>query len=291
MATVIAGGVLEIVTARLRHDTTHELPSLAEPLAHWMLSYRAPTEANATPLTTSRPSDSVLRPAAARADSAPPRLDVAAERGGPPLWRDESARPIALPDARARILKAATEIVGARGYSALSVNEIVRSARVSHRTFRKHFATKDDAFVAAYRDSAKDTFEYALKAFAAETNWKMAVRAGLTAELRFLAMHPEVARLGFIEVYGVGAKALELRESELQLWKAALEPGYQESRAGPLPHKIVSEAVAGGIHQLMREGTLYQPEQLLDLVPDVTYAALAPFIGADAATLAADREA
>jgi disulfide bond formation protein DsbB len=63
-----------------------------------------------------------------------------------------------------------------------------------------------------------------------------------------------------------------------------LEPGYRQKRRSAPPHPIVSEAIAGGIYQLMRELVLHHgPEQLPILSADVTYAALAPFIGAKAA--------
>jgi len=208
----------------------------------------------------------------------------AGDLGSLPLWRDESVRPIAVREPRDRIIEAAVQIASDRGYGALSLNEIARAARVSHHTLRKYFASKNEAFMAAYEAGSRATIAYCLKAYSAETDWRAAVRAGLAAELRFLAMHPELARIGFLEVYAAGSQLLELRETELQLVTAALEPGYRQKRRSAPPHPIVSEAIAGGIYQLMRELVLHHgPEQLPSLSPDVTYAALAPFIGAKAA--------
>ena len=193
-------------------------------------------------------------------------------------------RPVAVREPRDRIIEAAARIASDRGYGALSLNEIARAARVSHHTLRKYFASKNEAFMAAYEAGSRATIAYCLKAYSAETDWRAAVRAGLAAELRFLAMHPELARIGFLEVYAAGSQLLELRETELQLVTAALEPGYRQKRRSAPPHPIVSEAIAGGIYQLMRELVLHQgPEQLPSLSADVTYAALAPFTGAKAA--------
>ena len=288
MVKVIVGGVLEIVTVRLRHHRTDELPKLAEPLIGWMLSYRCAPAAAEDIRRASRQLATSQLAAGTAAKGASDTTD--GEQAAFPLWRDESTRPIAVQKPRARILAAAAEIASEHGYAALSANAIARAARVSHHTFRSHFKDKDEAFIAAYRTGSQDTLEYALKAYAAAPDWPSSVHAGLAAELNFLSNRPALARIGFLEVYAAGVEALKLRETELQQFTAALEPGYR-ARAGALrPHPIVSEAIAGGIYQLMRECVLHHPpERLASLSPEATYAALAPFIGAKAAVSVAIR--
>ena len=252
-----------------------------------MLSYRSPGAA--AEVARARAELSVSA-AAAKPDPRRAPESVAGALGRLPLWRDESVRPISIPDPRARIIAAAAQIASDRGYAALSINEIARAAGVSHHTFRKHFQTKQEAFVAAYREGSRATIEYSLKAYAAAPNWRAAVHAGLAAELRFLAERPALARIGFLEGYAAGSELHELRETELQLFTGALAPGYRETRRSVPPHAVVSEAIAGGIYQLMRECILHDgPERLPDLLPEVTYAALAPFTGAKAAASVAVR--
>jgi AcrR family transcriptional regulator len=282
LRTVIVGGVMEIVTTRLRHGTTKELSGLTEPLTQWMLGYRSPNAAAQIARARDLLSDPQDPPDISQAQES---IDVEDEA---PLWRNHAVRPIAVRDATERIIDAAAEIAAGSGYAALSSNEICRVAGVSHHTFRKHFASSDDAFVAAYRAGSKETIAYCLTAFASESGWPAAVHAGLSAELRFFTIRPTLARLGFFEIYAAGPEALHLRESELQLFTAALEPGYAISTRPP--HRVVSEAIAGGIYQLIRKCMLHSgPERLPVLVPEVTYAALAPFIGAEAAAAAATR--
>ncbi len=288
MIKVIVGGVLEIVTSRLRHDKTDELLLLADPLLAWMLSYRSRdaaaivAHARADLPATAVPTDT---PAA---DLTGERLER--ELGSAPLWRDESARPIALQEQQARIIQATTRIVSDGGYAALSLNKIARAAGVSHHTIRKYFNTANEAFTAAYRAGSRAMIAYCLKAYSAETDWRSAVHAGLAAQLRFLATNPELARIGFLEIYAAGSELLELRETELQLVTAALEPGYRETAAIPPPHEVVSEAIRGGIYRITQAFLLHNPpEQLPTLLPEETYAALAPFVGAEAAASVAER--
>lgn len=286
MITVIVGGVLEIVSARLRQGATNALFELADPLLQWMLVYRSPDAAGEVMR---------LRQALEAATTSINELNVqdSAKRrttgkGSPPLWRDGSVRPIAVRDARERIIEAAAQVAAERGYAALSITEIDRAAGVSHHTFSRHFKSSDEAFIEAYRAGSKETIAHSLKAYTAESTWSTAVYAGLSAELHFLARRPELARIGFLEVYAAGPRALELREAELRLFTAGLAPGYEMRRLGAPPHRIVSEAIAGGIYLLIRERVLHDgPERLPALAADATYAALAPFIGADAAAAAA----
>jgi AcrR family transcriptional regulator len=281
LAKVIVGGVLEIITVRLRTQQADELSGLAEPLVQWMLSYRSPNAASAMAAARARLVGATM--AVETADRGKGGRE--GETGSLPLWRDESVRPIPARDPRARIVEAAAQIASDYGYAALSINEIDRVAGVSHHTFRRFFDTKREAFIAAYREGGQETIEYCLKAYVAARNWKAAVHAGLAAELRFLAMRPALARIGFLEIYAAGPGLLELRETELGLFTAALEPGYRKSRRSPPPHEVFSEAIAGGIYQLIRELVLHHgPERLPELAPEATFAALAPFTGANAAS-------
>jgi AcrR family transcriptional regulator len=281
MATVIVGGVLEIVTGRLRHERTGELAGLVEPLVGWMLSYRSSRAA----VSIARAVETLAagKRSAVHPSARDETLGEGEQGAGSLLWREGAVRPIAVQEPRARIVDAAARVASTQGYAALSANSISRAARVSHHTFRRYFKTKDEAFIATYRAGSKQTIEYCLKAFAGESTWHDSVRAGLVAELEFLSRRPELARIGFLEVYAAGPEGLELREGELHLFTTALEPGYQLAGQEP-PSRVVSEAIAGGIYQMMRDCVLRDgPEQLPRLAAPAVFAALAPFLGADAA--------
>lgn len=285
---VIVGGVLEIVTSRLRHEKTDELLLLAEPLLAWMLSYRSPDAAAIVAHAGAHPPATAVLTDTPAADPTDQRLER--ELGSAPLWRDSSARPIALQDQQARIIQATIRIVSDGGLAALSLSKIAPAAGVSHHTIRKYFSSANDAFAAAYRAGSRAMIAYCLEAYTAETDWRSAVHAGLGAQLRFLATNPELARIGFLEIYAAGSELLELRETELQLVTAALEPGYRETIATPPPHEVVSEAIRGGIYRVTQEFLLHNPpEELPTLLPEETYAALAPFVGAEAAASVAAR--
>lgn len=270
VATAVIGGILEIVVERLRTSRTDELPGLVDPLVQWILAYHHSQAA--VPFLGSLE-------AAAASSSAEPRTPPPATSDSFPLWRGESDRPVDLTDPYTRIVRATLQLTGERGYPALSANAIQRSARVSPQTFRRFFRNKTEAFLAAYREGNQATIDYALKAYTSAPSWPAAVRAGLAAELEFLATQPALARTGFVEVFAAGPQAIELRQQERRLFSAALQPGY--SAAGKPPHAVTSEAITGAIDQLIRRFLLrHEPDKLAVLLQPATFCALAPFLGA-----------
>ena len=54
---------------------------------------------------------------------------------------------------RTRLLEAVGRAVAERGYAAATIDDVVRRAGVSKKTFYDHFADKQDCFLAAYESS------------------------------------------------------------------------------------------------------------------------------------------
>jgi AcrR family transcriptional regulator len=277
LATVIIGGVLGVIAARVRDRRTDELPGLIDPVTDWALAYRSAKAARA--LTQAR------RQASLAAENARTQARGSAGEGSDDpvfaLWRDPTLRPVTASDALARIVRATVQLVDERGFAALSVGEIVREARVSYRTFRKHFGTSEDAFLAAYRAGNQETIEHALRAYAGAPDWPTAVHAGLAAQLQFLAERPELARIGFVEVYSAGPRGIALRDTEMRPFMQALQPGYRTTERNTVPHPVTSELILNGLDQLFRSFLLHDRAELLtSLSAEASYAALAPFLGA-----------
>ncbi len=126
------------------------------------------------------------------------------------------------------------------------------------------------------------------EAYRAAPTWPDAVHRGLVAHAGFLAAHPVIARLGFLEVFPAGPEAIKRLEAALWFFKAGLEQANEQTRrVKPVP-PVAIEAIAGGLFELMRDVVLRRgPQELPAVVPDTTYAALAPFIGAKPAAIEA----
>ena len=113
---------------------------------------------------------------------------------------------------RTRLLEAAGRAVAEKGYAAATIEDIVRGAGVSKKTFYEHFADKLGCFLAAYEVASDELLEHVSGAQDAGGDWVDRTRAGIHAYLRWLAAEPALARVFLIEIAAAGPEALERRE-------------------------------------------------------------------------------
>src|SRR5215208_7384684 len=61
---------------------------------------------------------------------------------------------------RTRLLEAVGRAVAEKGYAAATIDDIVRGAGVSKKTFYEHFQDKLDCFLAAYEAASDELYEH-----------------------------------------------------------------------------------------------------------------------------------
>ena len=188
---------------------------------------------------------------------------------------------------RERILTALAQVVAESGYADLTVEAVVARAGVSRRTFYQHFSNKEDAFLAAYGAFAACVLERVEQAQRSETNFARQAEAILRAVLQQLADNPAAAHMLVVEVLAAGPKAIERRNAALRLMTEivnrttcalAVEQGQQP------PPMITAETVVDGLvevvyNRVQRRETSALPQ----LLPDLVYCALLPYVGSAAA--------
>ena len=113
---------------------------------------------------------------------------------------------------RARLLEATGRAVAEKGYAAATIDDIVRGAGVSKKTFYEHFPDKLGCFLAAYEAASDELLEHVRVAQDSAGDWVDRTRAGIHAYLRWLAAEPALARVFLIEIAAAGPEALEHRE-------------------------------------------------------------------------------
>jgi AcrR family transcriptional regulator len=162
------------------------------------------------------------------------------------------------------------------------VADIVERARVSHRTFYEHFDNKEDAVVAALDLGSAQMLAAAMPAFRREEGeWQRAIQATQEEMFTFGVQEPEYARLGAVEIFGAGTRALEQREKVTEGMELLLAKGYELKPDAP---PITAEAIGGALYALFYDFVKQRgPERLAEVVPPVVYVTLAPFLGAEEA--------
>lgn len=286
-ATILLGGIREVVATRLRNGVATQLSPIAGELTAWANDYPL-----APPKGIEPPTSAAERRKALTAGKAPsfPRTATPGERL-PSGRHDLSPRYVAL-NQRERILDAVAETAAAAGYTGLAIPAIAKHAHISHQTFYEHFPNKQDAFLAALKVAIGGALRVSSEAVAAAGQWPDAVVQGIHTFLRALAVEPAYARLGMVEAMAGGPEALDLREQAVRSFADFLQPGYDMAAdAGLEPPALAAEAIVGGAWQTIHlEIAAGRTGDLPLLAPMLIYAALTPFLGAKEAAKHARRK-
>jgi hypothetical protein len=146
---------------------------------------------------------------------------------------------------------------------------------------RTDAALEEDAFLSALDSGSAQMLGTVLPAFRRAKTWEESVRAAYEAMFSFGIEEPEYTTLGAVEMYTVGRRALQTRDTVMEGLEALLVPGYELTPDTP---PIAAEAIGGAIYALIYDQVKNNgPESLPELAPMATYMTLAPFVGAEQA--------
>lgn len=182
------------------------------------------------------------------------------------------------------ILEAMVRVVGRQGYKATSVAEVIEEAEVSRTTFYKYFEDKHECFLAAYDMVTERLLAEVIANCDAEQTWLERVRVGLATVVDLFALDPELARTAIVEVAAAGADARQRHWNAISRFTEFLADGEELAGDHELPENIALMA-AGAVSGLIFDELLTgKAERLPDLLPDLLFALLVPYIGPGAAT-------
>jgi AcrR family transcriptional regulator len=124
---------------------------------------------------------------------------------------------------RERLVRAMGQCVSEQGYADTTIADVVRIARTSRTAFYKHFADKEECFLATYQQMTNMRIAASLEAAAQCEAWDEKLDAGIAAYFRWMAEHPEVAVTTVVEVHCAGPRALDARSDALGGWTKTVE--------------------------------------------------------------------
>jgi AcrR family transcriptional regulator len=148
-----------------------------------------------------------------------------------------------------KILTAALEEFGERGFSEASIVGITRRAKVALGTFYTYFDSKEEVFQALVRDMSAQVRDYVAPALGEATDGLDRERRALAAFLRFAGDHKQVYRIideaefvdpqGFRTHYETTAARIADRLAE------AADRGELRKDESPFAHEVVAWALMG----------------------------------------------
>ncbi len=171
---------------------------------------------------------------------------------------------------RTRMLEAVGGAVAEKGYAATTIDDIVRGAGVSKKTFYEHFQDKLGCFLAALRGGQRRALRARARGAGrgsgergADDAWRERTHAGIRAYLRWLAAEPALARVFLIEVAAAGPEALARRERLRDRYAGRMRD-LQDGDTG-VPEEIFHAVVAAADDLVVRR--LREGRDLLELEP------------------------
>jgi AcrR family transcriptional regulator len=188
---------------------------------------------------------------------------------------------------RERLLRAAIAAVAESGYSAVTVADIVRRAKVSRAAFYVHFPGKDDCFLAATGEGGQLLLRQVrttARSVPEDAPVEDALRAGLRAFLEFLAKEPAFARVFYIDMPAAGPVAVARLHAATKRFVKVNREWHERARARhpdwPAVPGEAYLALAGATEELIREWvTTDRTEELPELEDTLVFLHLAVLAG------------
>lgn len=206
-----------------------------------------------------------------RSATAPDRL---LPRGRHDLPREFVAR-----TQRERLIDAMARTVAVKGYVGTSLNDVCAAAGVSTKAFYQHFTDKEACFLATFAAGVELLQRSVVAAYEQPGRWPERIRRGLATLLSILADQPAFAALAVVEVLAAGPRALQCRRELLAGYLRFFADAPRRPSLPDVPSPSVQAVVAGVYGMIFEYVATGRARELPELLPDLTYFVLAPFVG------------
>jgi AcrR family transcriptional regulator len=187
---------------------------------------------------------------------------------------------------RQRLIAGLTEALFEVGYQKTTVSLIGQRAAVSKSDFYKHFASKDDCFIAAYDEAVAQIRSCVAEACdaAAGKPWPLRVSVAIDALLKVLAANPALASMVLVEGLRAGRGVYDRYQVAIESFVSVLRQGAPASPGGAEVPEATGEAVVGGVGSMLGRRVLAgEAEQMGQLFPEILEFVLSAYLGVEEA--------
>ena len=181
---------------------------------------------------------------------------------------------------RGRMLRAVLAAVAEKGYAATTVADVIGRANVSRPTFYQFWPGKAACFAEAYEAVLALLVGHLEARFARPGRWEDRVREGLRELLHWLSEYPDLARVAVVEVIASGRDGPGRYLEVIERFSPFFEEGRRTAPHGDELPATTATVVVGGLAGIVfDEVAAGRTRELPRILPELVYAALAPFTG------------
>jgi AcrR family transcriptional regulator len=184
------------------------------------------------------------------------------------------------PSERDRALRAMATLCATRGYDETSVEEVVEAAEIDRGDFERIFDGKEDCAIEAVKAILGETMCVVGASYSPDhSEWDTAL-FGIKAILDLMAAHPSFAYVAYIGSRQMTPEGVrEVRVSGVSLLCTMLDRLRTSAARDEQPGTAAAGAFGGAEAVVRREVARGRAERLPELLPDLIYSAVVPFLG------------
>lgn len=186
---------------------------------------------------------------------------------------------------RARLREAMLDLVCELGYRSVTNEEICARAGTGMADFGRIFGGKEDAAIQIFAEES-DRFTAAMRVECErEGSWREGLRAAAYAGARWLRDHPRETRFCVLESLSAGEGLQLRREQTLQALAEHVDRGRQLLADPTSVSPAFAGAIVGAISEMLVRRLAEGKElaEAVDLVPEVMYIAIRPYVDGEEA--------
>ena len=166
---------------------------------------------------------------------------------------------------RQRLLEAATEIIGTKGYAATTIPGVCAASKVSTRHFYEIYPGKEDLFVDLYDRITADSYERVGESLRATEGESISrrVQAAVLAYLDPMLQDTRVARIAFVEIMGASPRIeklrLDYRETLVEVVRSECTASVARGEIVDRDWRFAALALVGAVTAIVYDWALHQP--------------------------------
>jgi AcrR family transcriptional regulator len=200
-----------------------------------------------------------------------------------PRGRHGLPRELIIRSQRERLLAAVVRVTANNGYESTSVADILEEAGVGRESFYELFEDKKDCLLAARAILVDDLDATVAAAYNGPGPWAGRVRGALAAMLDWFAADPAAAKVVFVELAAVGTAARGLFRDDFARFTKMMDDGLDQAEPVPGLPRVTGLAIGAALARVYEEVVRDRTSELPQLLPELTYELLVPFVGEEAA--------